>query len=363
MSSRRVTIDDIARESGASATTVSLVLRDKPGISADTRDRVLTAAQALGYQRRPVRHRASAAEMRTIALLFRARQRTPEARAPGVNPFYSWVLTGLEAAAKAKRMNLLYATVPVDERNDITDLPTHLLEQELDGVLAIGPFHAGALSQVMRAGGAPLVVIDGPATARDYSGVVSDNVEGAAVATRYLIARGHREIGIVSPADGVNPNFDERVRGFARAMREAGLPSARGTIQGDDVDPAIRSLLAERPGITAIFAANDAFALSAIRALAQRGKRVPQDVSIMGFDDIDVAGQVQPGLTTMAIDKMSMGRLATDLLDFRLGSPNAATVIVTLVPRLVVRESVADPPSSAGDAQGNQVPPAASNET
>ena len=138
MSSRRVTIDDIARESGASATTVSLVLRDKPGISADTRDRVLTAAQALGYQRRPVRHRASAAEMRTIALLFRARQRTPEARAPGVNPFYSWVLTGLEAAAKAKRMNLLYATVPVDERNDITDLPTHLLEQELDGVLAIG---------------------------------------------------------------------------------------------------------------------------------------------------------------------------------------------------------------------------------
>jgi len=343
-STRRVTIDDIARESGASPTTVSLVLRDKPGIGPETRDRVLSAAQSLGYQRRPSRVRAADTEVRTVALLFRARQRTSEVGAPGVNPFYSWVLTGLEAAAKAKRMNLLYATVPVDERNEVTELPTHILDQQLDGVLAIGPFQPDALHHFVRANDAALVTLDGAATMRDWSGVVSDNVEGAAAATRYLIGQGHREIGLVSPPPGLNPNFDERANGVTRALQEAGLTPAIGAIQGDDVEPAIDQLLAARPAMTAVFAVNDSFALSAIRALAQRGKRVPEEVSVMGFDDIDLSAQMQPGLTTMAIDKVSMGRLAIDLLDFRLASPRAATAIVTLVPRLVVRESVAPPP-------------------
>ncbi|MGC4191087.1 MAG: LacI family DNA-binding transcriptional regulator [Thermomicrobiales bacterium] len=350
MSSRRVTIDDIARESGASPTTVSLVLRDKPGIGAETRDRVLSAAQSLGYQRRPSRAR-SATDVRTVALLFRARHRTSEERAPGVNPFYSWVLTGIEAAAKAKRMNLLYVTVPVDTRNEIVDLPTHTLDQPLDGVLAIGPFRPAGMEQMARANPAPLVALDGPATERGWSGVVSDNVEGAAVATRYLIEQGHRRIGLLSPPAGVNANFDERAHGFARAMREAGLPWSQGPIHGDDVASAVQDLLAKRPDITAVFAANDNFALSAIRGFEQMGRQVPHDVSVMGFDDIDLAGHLQPGLTTMAIDKVSMGRLAVDLLDFRLAFPNAATVVTTLVPRLVVRESVTTP-SESGDTDG-----------
>ncbi|MGN6032964.1 MAG: LacI family DNA-binding transcriptional regulator [Thermomicrobiales bacterium] len=344
MSSRRVTIDDIARESGASPTTVSLVLRDKPGIGADTRDRVLSAAEALGYRRRPSRMRATAGEVRTVALLFRARLRTPEDRAPGVNPFYSWVLTGLEAAAKTRRMNLLYATVPVDDSNDVVDFPTHILDQQLDGALAIGPFRPATLSRFASANGAPLVTLDGPSASREVSGVVSDNIEGAATAARYLIERGHREIGLLAPPTGVNANFDERASGFARAMQAGGLSWRFSPIHDDDVASAVHALWGARPETTAIFAANDAFALSAIHALTAMGKRVPQDVSVMGFDDIDVAGQLQPGLTTMAIDKVSMGRLAIDLLDFRLASPNAATVVVTLVPRLLVRETVAVPP-------------------
>jgi LacI family transcriptional regulator len=344
MPPRRVTIDDIARESGASPTTVSLVLRDKPGIGVETRDRVLAAAQVLGYQRRPTRGTNAESGVRTVALLFRARHRTADEQAPGVNPFYSWVLTGLEAAARSRQMNLLYATVPVDVRNEIVDLPTHLLDQHLDGILAIGPFRPSGMAQLSRANGAPLVALDGPANERGWSGVVSDNIEGAATATRYLIDRGHRQIGLLSTGIGVNANFDERASGFARAMQAACLPQRMGAIEGDDVASAVQKLLAEQPDTTAIFAANDNFALSSIRALGQMGKRVPEDVSVIGFDDIDLAGHPQPGLTTMAIDKVSMGRLAIDLLEFRLAAPSAATVVVTLVPRLIVRESVADPP-------------------
>lgn len=342
MPPRRITIDDIARKSGASPTTVSLVLRDKPGIGEETRDRVLSAAQTLGYQRRPSRARLNDADVRTVALLFRARLRNPEETAPSVNAFYSWVLTGLEAEAKSKRMNLIYATVPVDERNDVAELPTHLLGQHLDGLLAIGPFRPATLMEFTTANGPPLVTLDGPASERDRSSVVTDNVEGTAVATRYLIERGHRNIGLLSPPLGMNANFDERASGFSRAMQEAGLPWSMGPIH-DEVDSAVHSLFAEQPDTTAILAVNDAFALSTIRALARIGKRVPQDISVMGFDDIDLAAQLQPGLTTMAIDKVSMGRLAVELLDFRLAYPNAANVIVTLVPRLVVRESVTGP--------------------
>lgn len=342
MSARRITIDDIARESGASPTTVSLVLRDKPGIGEETRDRVLSAAQALGYQRRPSRVRRSEADVRTIALLFRARLRHPAEATPSVSPFYSWVLTGLEAEAKAKRMNLLYATVQVDEHNDAVELPTHLLDQPLDGILAIGPFRPETLAQFAAEGGRPLVTLDGPASARDRSGVVTDNIEGTVEATRYLIAQGHRDIGLLAPPEGVNANFDERARGFRHAMEDAGLAWGMGAIN-DDVAGAVHGLLKEHPDTTAIFAVNDAFALEAIRALERMGKRVPQDVSVMGFDDIDLAAQLQPGLTTMAIDKVSMGRLAIRLLDFRFASPNAANAIVTLVPRLMVRASVAGP--------------------
>ena len=133
--SRKITIEDIARQSNASPSTVSLVLRNRPGISSQTRQRVLDAARALGYRRRAAPPDEPSRETLTVGMALRARSRTPDVGLPVVNPFYSWVVAGMDAAAREQRLNLLYASIPVDQENQPLDLPRHLLDQTLDGLL------------------------------------------------------------------------------------------------------------------------------------------------------------------------------------------------------------------------------------
>jgi LacI family transcriptional regulator len=341
---RRVTIDDIARLSEASPTTVSLVLRDKPGIGVETRERVLAAAHSLGYRRRMVRPALDDRQLRTVALFFRARARLADDRFPSVNPFYSWVLTGLEVAARTKRMNLLYATLPVDDQNDVTDIPTHLLEQELDGVLIVGPFSELTLQQMMGGRSVPTVLVDVPARARQFDVVASDNVGGARLIVQHLIDRGHREIGLVAPASRTDPNFRDREEGYRQALAASGLAEYRAEERRGDVAAAVGELLGVNPAVTALFCVNDNYAIQAMKAATMAGRSVPDTLSIVGFDDIDLSSETVPPLTTMSVDKVSMGRLAIELLDFRMSSPDAATVVTTLTPRLVERASVGSPP-------------------
>lgn len=347
---RKVTIGDIARVSEASPTTVSLVLRDKPGIGDETRERVLAAAHSLGYRRRTARPVREERGQRTIALLFRARRRATGDEAPGVNPFYSWVLTGLEAAARSKRMNLLYATLPVDEHNNVTDIPTHILDQQLDGALIVGPFSDRSLNDLLGVRALPLVLVDGPAIPRNFDVVASDNVGGARIAVDYLIDQGHRHIGLIAPEQSADPNFRERSEGYLLALRSRGLVPLHGQMIANDARSAAKRLLVEHPEVTALFCVNDRFATDVMRVVIEAGWPVPDAISIVGFDDTDHAAQALPGLTTMAVDKVSMGRRAVDVLDFRLSWPDAAPTVTTLVPRLVIRQSVAQITSSPGHA-------------
>jgi len=344
---RRVTIEEIARHSNASPTTVSLVLRNKPGIGIETRHRVMAAAKALGYQRRERQTpdlEGLAAPTRNVGLIFRSRSRSPRDLLPGVNAFYSWVMIGVEAAARAHGMNLLFATLPVDDDNRTLDLPHLLLRQSLDGILLIGSFSAATADEIVGPRSAPVVLVDAPAGAHRYDAVVSDNEGGAYAATRYLIDRGHRRIAFGGPRGDADPNYRQRRDGYVRALREEGLRP----IERSDV----ADLLHEHPDVTALFGANDAFALDAMRAAQALGRNVPDDLSMVGFDDIEVAAQTSPALTTLAVDKVSMGRLAVDALAFRLAWPDAARMVTTLEPTLLPRESVATGP--AGE-HANQV--------
>jgi len=339
MSAKRITITDIARESGASPTTVSLVLRDKPGIGADTRDRVLAVAQSLGYERKqtaPVRD----GKVRTVAILFRARTRSPFDKSLGVNPFYSWVLTGMEAVARTKRMNLIYGTLAVNDANQIIDVPDHLLSQALDGVAMIGAFSEDSARALVGSGAFPVVLVDGPALPQQFDVVASDNVGGARQAVEYLFAAGHRQVGLVSPAESINPNFAQREEGYRMAMTAAG----REPMHPQDRTPAaIRAMLAAWPGVTALFCVNDVFATELIRTTDELGIEVPGALSVVGFDDTDHASASSPPLTTMAVDKVSMGRLAIHQLDYRMAWPDAAESCLVLSPRLIARGTVAPP--------------------
>ena len=154
---RKVTIDDIASHSNVSRTTVSMVLRDKPGIGVETRERVLASARELGYQRKLPAAVDLGRSVLNIGLLVRSRTRAREELVPRVNPFYSWVLTGIEAAAPPQRMNLLYATLPVDDRNVPIEMPGHLLGQTLDGLLLVGSFSAETVRLIAGRQRAPIL--------------------------------------------------------------------------------------------------------------------------------------------------------------------------------------------------------------
>jgi LacI family transcriptional regulator len=338
---RKVTIDEIARRSQASRTTVSLVLRDKPGIGADTRQRVWAAAEELGYHRRLPAPLESGRSVLNIGLIMRSRSRSLSTTLPLVNRFYSWVLAGVEAAARSQQMNLLYATLPVDDENSAVELPEHLLSQRLDGVLLVGTFSKETIADVRKRAGDMIVLVDVSMAAHEHDAVVSDNLEGAYDATSYLIDKGHRRIAFVNPAPESNPNFDQRRDGFLKALSEHDLEDVAGSNLTQDVAAATKALLRCDPTITAVVGCNDLYTIEAMRAAQSLGRRVPEDFSCVGFDDVELATATSPQLTTMAVDKISMGRLAVQSLSYRIAWPNAARVLTVLRPDLIERESVA----------------------
>ncbi len=348
MAQRRVTIDDIAREAQASPTTVSLVLRDKPGISSETRQRVLAVARSLGYQhRRQVRPTSSVTPI-NVGLIVRANERDGEAGLPPINPFYSWVVAGIESAARAGAINLLYASLTVDADNRHRHLPSHLLQQELDGVLLVGAFRPETVEAITVSRSCPIVMVDGRSGTPGMDAITTDNVGGAMVAVRHLHALGHRRIAFIGPAEGTNPNFDERRAGYRAVLAEHGLEPLELAVDGDRVEGAIDVMIDPSTRVSAAFTANDRFALSTIAALERRGLRVPDDLSIMGFDNIEVRTGTEQILTTMAVDKSSLGRLAVETLRYRIAWPDASEITTALRPRLVRRTSVGAGPDPDG---------------
>lgn len=338
---RKVTIEDIAHKANASITTVSMVLRDKPGIGAETRQRVLAVARELGYQRRTP---ADNTIIHTVAMILRSRTGSHHEQWPSVNPFYSEVITGIETTARAQRMNLLYATLPVDQANRPYEIPKHLLDQPLAGVLLIGSFSAETVAAIADVRSTPTVLVDAPAQPSMHDAVVSNNESGAYDAVRYLIDHGHRHIALVGTDLDADPNFSQRRNGYLRALHDHGLSPTLITTDRTGmhaVREATTSVLRDQPEITALFGANDASAIEGIRGAEQAQRHVPADLSVIGFDDIALAGQIAPKLTTMAVDRITMGRQAVQMLQHRLAWPGACRLMTVLRPELQVRDSVA----------------------
>jgi LacI family transcriptional regulator len=335
----RVTMEDIARQSGVSLTTVSLVLRDKPGINDETRQRVLDVARTLGYRKRPQSELLAAPALRQVGMLNKAR---PDDQ-PQTNQFYAPVVAGIEAACRRQQINLLYATVLVDIDNYPQETPRMLLEDDLDGLLLIGAFVDPAIARLIKHRTRPTVLVDAYASEDRYDSVVSDNFHGAYTAVSYLIERGHRHIGLVGSLPTTYPSFQERRRGYLQALHDFEITKpyfADSHVTSTEVAEATIDLLQRCPQITALFCCNDAMAIAAMRAVQALGRRVPGDLSIIGFDNIDLAEHVTPALTTMHVDKVSMGRLAVQLMTNRAEFPITSCVTAVLRPTLIERESV-----------------------
>jgi LacI family transcriptional regulator len=337
--SQRVTMEDIAQQSGVSLATVSLVLRDKPGINHETRQRVIAAARALGYRKRSPVTVAGASSLRLVGMVNKTR---PD-DGPRTNPFYAPVVSGIEAACRRQQINLLYATVPVDEDNHPQELPRMLLEDDLDGLLLLGAFVDSTVARLVERRTIPTVLVDAYAAGNVYDSVLSDNFRGAHEAVSYLIACGHRHIGLVGSLPTAYPSIADRRRGYIQALQDQGITQryfADSHLPANQAVAAAVELLQRAPAITALFCCNDAMAIGVLQAAQALGRSVPDDLSVIGFDDIDLAEHVTPALTTMHVDKISMGRLAVQLLSNRAEFPTASSVTAVLRPTLIERHSV-----------------------
>jgi LacI family transcriptional regulator len=315
-----------------------LVLRDKPGVNEATRKRVIDAAQLLGY-RRSLGAGSAPRVLRQVGVIVKARPGDQ----PHSNQFYSPVLAGVEAACRKQQINMLYATVTVDADNHPQDLPRMLLEYDLDGVVLLGAFVDRTIEQLIHKRGTPIALADAYATSGTYDAAVSDNVGGAYEAVSYLIRQGHREIGMVGSLPDAFPSIEQRRRGYVQALSDNDIPEryfADSHMAYDEVVASTIDLLRGHPQVTALFCGNDLTAAAAMQAARAAGRRLPDDLSIMGFDDIDLAEHLTPALTTMHVDKAGLGRMAVQLLANRAAFPDAACVTATLRPTLVERQSV-----------------------
>jgi LacI family transcriptional regulator len=342
-SRRRVTLDDVALAAGVSPAAVSLALRGKAGVARTTRQRIVDVAAGLGYHVRPAKGLPGEY---TIGLMLATRQAGPPERS------YGPVVTAITAACSDAGADVRLGTLALDDDDEPIAVPRLARRAGINGFLVLGPWLSRASASMF--GGRPVVLIDGDVEDRDvFSTVVGDDAGGAADATYALIRQGHRGIVLAGASDDAAPSIVERRRGYTEAMRDSGLQP--GYIVGSVDEPeavaaAVMRELKRRPRFTAVVAANDEVALAVLAASGSR-ITVPDDLSIVGFDDIEATRLVSPRLTTVTVNKEAMGRLATAMLLQRMDQPQDPPFTVLQRARLISRESVGPPPTPGRPAR------------
>jgi LacI family transcriptional regulator len=336
----KVKISDIAMQSGVSVAAVSLALNNKPGVSKATRARILEIASELGYPLSAAAAQFKNNQLTTIGMVVK----TDPDITPQANPFYSKIIVGIEDVCRRDGINLLFATLPVDKDNRPVEVPQLLFNGSVDGLLLVGTFVDKTISSMSSQRMPPIVLVDGYSDTESFDTVISDNFRAAYQAVTYLIEKGHRHIGLVGSEPNCYPSLKERRNGYLRALKENGISHVYtvdfNINHSHGYDETV-SLLKTHPEISALFCVNDDVGSAAIRAVQDQGKRVPEDISIIGYDDTYIAVNTRPALTTMHVDTLAMGRAAVHLLSLRMDNPESARMTLTTHTTLVERESVA----------------------
>ena len=324
---------DVAGRAGVSVMTVSRVLNGFPGVAEDTRQRVEEAVAALGYRANPAARVLAGGRSRTLGVIAVETQQ--------FGP--SHMLYGIEAAARGAGHVLSFVTMApgADEIGATLD---HLRAAHVEGVIVIAPVRPVIDAVADLDADLPLVVVGGDPSVRT-STVTIDQEAGARMATAHLLGLGHRTVHHVSgPADWIDAT--ERQRAWAETVEAHDAPPGR-FVEGDWTAQggyAAGTQLAQDPTVTAVFAANDQTALGILRALHEHGRSVPDDVSVVGYDDIPEAAYLVPPLTTVRQDLGEVGRRGVELL-LALVDGGPAQRHVMVAPELIVRASSAPPPT------------------
>jgi LacI family transcriptional regulator len=327
-----ITIREVAEKARVSPTTVSHVVNNTRFVSEDVRTRVVIAMRELNYRPNALARSLRRGETHTLGLIL------PDS----ANPFFAEIGHAIEGAAFALGYSVILCNTENDDNKE--RLYTEVLEnKQVDGMIfvAAGENHE-SISAIIK-NGLPLVMVDRDMGSLELDTVTTDNHHGGMIATQHLLSLGHQIIGCITGLSNITPSAD-RVTGYRAALQQAGLPVEESLlVRGDFHAPsgysAAMQILQRTPRPTAIFVCNDMMAIGALRAAAQLGLRVPEDVAIVGFDDIELASYTTPPLTTVAQPKQEIGQLAVKLVFERMGSPSLPPRHNVLSTQLVIRES------------------------
>ena len=335
---KRVTAQDVAKAAGVSPTTVSFVLNNVEGmrISAETCKRVLEAAKSLNYHPDSSAQKMARGKTSVIGLILR---QNPEKAYADL--FLPDVMQGISSVIRENDYQMMFIPLPPEEK-DKTYLKL-INERHVDGLIVSGPteddedlieaFNDGAKIVLMsKVSGSNIPFID------------IDNQKSAAIAVEHLIGLGHKRIAVISNAPSNYSSGKERVAGYKNVLRKHNLPIDEDMILYGDRTPesgylAMKVLLKRNPLPTAVFIASDTVALGALNALYENNIRVPDDIAIVGFDDIALAQYVNPPLTTVHLPAYSIGLGAASMLIQQLNNNFKESREIILPTRLVVRKS------------------------
>ena len=342
-----MSIRELAEKSGVSIATVSRVLNNYPDVSEKTRRRVLDVARELEYTPTQAARTLVTKRSWVIGVILFTGLDHPDIQ----HPFFQEVLAGLKHGVGAAGYDLLlFANEGDADGGGRQSYLSRSRHHHVDGVAVMGVSSRDPDVRALASSPVPCVAVDidlvGPRTGY----VMSDNVAGAAAAVKHLFDLGHRRIALIGGPTETRPGAD-RLLGYRKELDELGVEYNPSYVQVGDFYPAsgeaaMNALLDLPEAPTAVFAASDLMAVGALAAIRQRGFRVPEDIALVGFDDVQIASLGQPPLTTIRQDKVGLGVRAAESLVEMIEDPTATPPALMLACELVVRAS-----SGVRDAQ------------
>ncbi|TVR22026.1 MAG: LacI family transcriptional regulator [Anaerolineaceae bacterium] len=333
------TLQDVARHAGVSTATVSKVLSNTPYFTEETRQKVMDAVTVLGYRPNLLARALSSGRTHTIAVAF-----------PYVydaifkDPLVMQILEGIEAVCTQNDYNILLSTPHLTADGPDDQHQRMIQSGFIDGLIAIDNIRLSSVTEYAQQNNVPAVTLGyHPGTHHVYS----DDLSGAQALMSHVLGLGHRRIAVLTIAPG-NFAIEERERGLRLAAAACGVhdyPVALGDFSTESGYRVARDLHAAHPDLTAIICLNDRMAIGAMHYCRQAGLRVPQDISVVGYDNIAMSNVISPTLTTIDQKAGEMGETAARVMvDVLAGSTNLPSSVV-IQPELVVRDSSGAPPA------------------
>ncbi len=299
------TIKDVARHAGVSTATVSLVIHNNSRISSETKRKVLKSIKTLNYY--PSNSARNLVTKRTGNIGFIL----TEDHFLRTEPFYTRIFLGTEFEARFGEYYVLLSTIESDFDKDDT-LPRFILEKNVDGVIIAGKVPQNLIERILEFK-IPITFVDYEYSLKCCSNVLIDNVEGGIIATNHLIDLGHTSIGYIA-GDIKHPSLYQRFNGYKQALDNASIPFNESDVQINTLYPdrqngyeSTKKLIENNKDVTSIFACNDAMAIGAMHYLKDNGYKIPEDISIIGFDDVEADLLLDPPLTTIRVPKIELG--------------------------------------------------------